>query len=56
MTPDADWQARVDLAAAHRLAVHFGYNEGIDNHFTLLVGNPRVRFPRRRFCRKQAGG
>lgn len=33
----AEWQARVDLAAAHRLAVHFGYHEGIDNHFTLLV-------------------
>lgn len=34
---EAEWQARVDLAAAHRLAVHFGYHEGIDNHFTLLV-------------------
>jgi ribulose-5-phosphate 4-epimerase/fuculose-1-phosphate aldolase len=29
--------ARVDLAACHRLAVHFGFNEGIDNHLTLLV-------------------
>ena len=44
MTPDADWQARVDLAAAHRLAVHFGYNEGIDNHFTLLVPGYADRF------------
>lgn len=37
MMDEAEWQARVDLAAAHRLAVHFGYHEGIDNHFTLLV-------------------
>jgi ribulose-5-phosphate 4-epimerase/fuculose-1-phosphate aldolase len=40
----AEWQARVDLAAAHRLAVHFGYNEGIDNHFTLLVPGHTDRF------------
>jgi len=39
-----EWQARVDLAAAHRLAVHFGYNEGIDNHFTLLVPGYTDRF------------
>ena len=31
----AQWQARVDLAAAHRLAVKDGLNEGIFNHFTL---------------------
>ena len=30
-------QARGDLAAALRLAVRFGFNEGIDNHFSLLV-------------------
>lgn len=29
--------ARVDLAACHRLAAHFGLNEGIDNHLTCLV-------------------
>ena len=33
----AERRARVDLAAAHRLAVHYGYLEGIDNHFTLLL-------------------
>ena len=38
------WQARVDLAACHRLAVHFAYNEGIDNHFTLLVPGHNDRF------------
>jgi ribulose-5-phosphate 4-epimerase/fuculose-1-phosphate aldolase len=40
----AEWQARVDLAAAHRLAVHFGYHEGIDNHFTVLVPGHADRF------------
>lgn len=30
-------QARVDLAAAFRLAVRFGLHEGICNHFTLRV-------------------
>ncbi len=34
---DAERQARVDLAACHRLAVHFGLHEGIDNHLTTLV-------------------
>jgi len=33
----ARWQARVDLAAAHRLAVMHGLNEGIFNHLTLRV-------------------
>ncbi len=33
----AAWQARVDLAAAHRLADRQGFSEGIFNHFTLAV-------------------
>jgi ribulose-5-phosphate 4-epimerase/fuculose-1-phosphate aldolase len=33
----AEWQARVDFAAAHRLAVWHGLSEGIFNHFTLAV-------------------
>jgi ribulose-5-phosphate 4-epimerase/fuculose-1-phosphate aldolase len=33
----AEWQARVDLAAAHRMAVSHGFSEGIFNHFTLAV-------------------
>ncbi len=34
-------QARVDLAAAHRLAVSHGFHEGICNHFTMAVpGRP----------------
>ena len=40
----AEWQARVDLAAAHRLAVYYGYHEGIDNHFTVLVPGFADRF------------
>ena len=36
-----EWQARVDLAAAHRLAVLHGFHEGIFNHLTLTVpGRP----------------
>ena len=34
---EAERQARVDLAACYRLAARFGLNEGIDNHFTLLL-------------------
>ena len=38
---DPVWQARVDLAAAHRMAVMHGFNEGICNHFTMNVpGRP----------------
>lgn len=34
---DAEWQARVDLAAAHRLCVWNGFHEGIFNHLTYRV-------------------
>ena len=44
MLRDAIWQARVDLAAAYRLASRFGFNEGIDNHFTLMLPGSRDRF------------
>lgn len=38
---EEQWQARVDLAAAHRCAVMHGLNEGIFNHLTLRVpGEP----------------
>src|SRR6201981_1622762 len=30
-----EWQARVDLAAAHRLAFNQGFSEGIFNHLTF---------------------
>jgi ribulose-5-phosphate 4-epimerase/fuculose-1-phosphate aldolase len=41
---DAVAAARVDLAAALRLAVRFGLNEGIDNHFSLAVPGEANRF------------
>jgi ribulose-5-phosphate 4-epimerase/fuculose-1-phosphate aldolase len=34
---DPVWQAKVHLAAAHRLAVLHELEEGIDNHFTVTV-------------------
>jgi len=34
---EAVWQARVELAAAYRFAVRLGFDEGIDNHFSLLL-------------------
>jgi ribulose-5-phosphate 4-epimerase/fuculose-1-phosphate aldolase len=41
---DQRWQARIDLAAAHRLAVMHGFNEGIFNHFTLRVPGTDDRY------------
>ncbi len=40
----AEWQARVDLAAAHRIAVTHGFSEGIFNHFTLAVPGKTDRY------------
>lgn len=42
--PDAVRQARIDLAAALRLAVRCGFHEGIDNHFSLAVPGESNRF------------
>jgi ribulose-5-phosphate 4-epimerase/fuculose-1-phosphate aldolase len=39
-----EWQARVDLAAAHRLAVWHGFSEGIFNHLTLSVPGKSDRY------------
>jgi ribulose-5-phosphate 4-epimerase/fuculose-1-phosphate aldolase len=44
MARDTTWAARLDLAAALRLAVHFGLHEGIDNHFTVMLPGERDRF------------
>ncbi|MGI9424381.1 MAG: class II aldolase/adducin family protein [Hyphomicrobiaceae bacterium] len=41
---DEQWQARVDLAAAHRLAVMHGFHEGIFNHLTLTVPGTADRY------------
>src|ERR1700747_253060 len=40
----AEWQARVDLAAAHRLAWMHGFSEGIFNHLTLVVPGRSDRY------------
>ena len=41
-------QAKIDLAAAHRLAALHDLEEGIDNHFTVTVRrslfDPAIRF------------
>ena len=42
-TPE-EWQARVDLAAAHRLAYMHGFSEGIFNHLTLIVPGRTDRY------------
>lgn len=34
---EQEWQARVDLAAAHRLVVHYGWSNLIYNHIALRV-------------------
>ena len=39
-----EWQARVDLAAAHRLAVMHGLHEGIFNHLTFSVPGKSDRY------------
>jgi ribulose-5-phosphate 4-epimerase/fuculose-1-phosphate aldolase len=39
-----EWQARVDLAAAHRLAFIHGFSEGIFNHLTLVVPGHSDRY------------
>ncbi len=39
-----EWEARVDLAAAHRLAVMHGFNEGIFNHLTFVVPGHHDRY------------
>jgi ribulose-5-phosphate 4-epimerase/fuculose-1-phosphate aldolase len=39
-----EWQARVDLAAAHRLAFNQGFSEGIFNHLTYTVPGRTDRY------------
>lgn len=39
---DAEWQARVDLAAVYRLLAHYGWDDVIYNHSSMRVpGEPR---------------
>ena len=39
-----EWQGRVDLAAAFRLAVENGWHESVANHFSLAVSEDGRRF------------
>lgn len=39
MTAPENQKTRIDLAAALRLAAHFGLNEGICNHFSFAIGS-----------------
>jgi ribulose-5-phosphate 4-epimerase/fuculose-1-phosphate aldolase len=40
---DAEWQARVDLAAVYRLLAHYGWDDVIYNHSSMRVpGEPRL--------------
>lgn len=41
---EAEWQRRIDLAAAYRLAAHFGWDELIFTHFTARVPGPEHHF------------
>lgn len=47
LRPSADpteWRARVDLAAAFRLAVMHDWHEAVANHFSLAIGNDGRQF------------
>ena len=41
---DSELIARQDLAAAYRLADHFGFSEGIDNHLTLSLPDENDKY------------
>ena len=43
-TKTSEWQARVDLAAAFRLAEHFNWHEAVANHFSLAISADGKRF------------
>ena len=43
-TKTSEWQARVDLAAAFRLAEHFNWHEAVANHFSLAISPDGKRF------------
>lgn len=41
---DAEWQTRVDLAAAYRLVAHYGWDDLIFTHISARVPGPEHRF------------
>jgi ribulose-5-phosphate 4-epimerase/fuculose-1-phosphate aldolase len=42
--PENEREARVELAAAFRIAVQFDFHEGISNHFSMLIPGTDDRF------------
>ena len=45
MNPPADErEARIELAAAFRMAVAFDFHEGVSNHFSMLIPGQQDRF------------
>ena len=46
-----EWQARIDLAAAHRLAFMHGFSEGIFNHLTWSCPDAAIATTRFRSAR-----
>jgi ribulose-5-phosphate 4-epimerase/fuculose-1-phosphate aldolase len=42
--PENEREARIELAAAFRIAVQFDFHEGISNHFSMLVPGADDRF------------
>ncbi len=41
---DAEWQARIDLAAAYRLVAHYGWDDLIFTHLSARVPGPEHHF------------
>jgi ribulose-5-phosphate 4-epimerase/fuculose-1-phosphate aldolase len=41
---EEEWQLRVDLAAAFRLAVRYDWHEAVANHFSLAVSADGRKF------------
>ena len=41
---ETEREARIDLAAAYRMACHHGLNEGVCNHFSLMLPGGSDRF------------
>jgi ribulose-5-phosphate 4-epimerase/fuculose-1-phosphate aldolase len=42
--PDDEREARIELAAAFRIAVQFDFHEGVSNHFSMLMPGREDRF------------
>jgi ribulose-5-phosphate 4-epimerase/fuculose-1-phosphate aldolase len=42
--PPAEWQARIDLAAAYRLIAHYGWGDVIYNHSSMRVPGEERKF------------